>query len=64
MCPWCFVTPACPCRRGGDPPGLLIGTAILALARRLRQFVTPSHANSGQETPAGATISAKPRCPH
>ena len=30
MCPWCFLTPACPCRRGGVPPGLAIGRSIVA----------------------------------
>jgi hypothetical protein len=38
MCPWCFLTPACPCRRGGEPPGLAIGKLIVAVARRLRRF--------------------------
>jgi hypothetical protein len=34
MCPWCFLLPACPCRRGGGPPGLTLGTALVAGARR------------------------------
>jgi hypothetical protein len=34
MCPWCFLTPACPCRRGGASPGLMLGTALVAFARR------------------------------
>jgi hypothetical protein len=34
MCPWCFLTPACPCRRGGEPPGLTLGKALVAVARR------------------------------
>jgi hypothetical protein len=37
MCPWCFLTAACPCLRGGEPPGLAIGKLIVALARRLRR---------------------------
>jgi hypothetical protein len=34
MCPWCFLTPTCPCRHGGEPPGLLLGRALVAVARR------------------------------
>jgi hypothetical protein len=34
MCPWCFLTPAFPCRRGGGPPGLTLGKALVAVARR------------------------------
>jgi hypothetical protein len=39
MCPWCILTPACPCRRGGGPYGLTLPLcrAILALVRRLRK---------------------------
>ena len=35
MCPWCFLTPACPCRRGGEPPSLTLGKALVAVARRV-----------------------------
>ena len=38
MCPCCFLTPACPCRRGGEPPGVAIGKALVAVARRLRRL--------------------------
>ena len=34
MCPWCVLTPACPCRRGGGPPSLTLGKALVAVARR------------------------------
>ena len=34
MCPWCLVTPACPCHRGGGPPSLTLGKALVAVARR------------------------------
>jgi hypothetical protein len=39
MCPWCWLSPVCPCRRGGGPHGLTlpVGTAIVAVARRLRR---------------------------
>jgi hypothetical protein len=29
-----LLTPACPCRRGGDPPSLTLGKALVALATR------------------------------
>lgn len=35
MCPWCFLTPACPCRRGGEPASLTLGKALVAVARRV-----------------------------
>jgi hypothetical protein len=35
MCPWCFLTPACPCRHGGGPPSLTLGKALVAVARRV-----------------------------
>jgi hypothetical protein len=35
MCLWCFLTPACPCRRGGGPPSLTLGKALVAVARRV-----------------------------
>jgi hypothetical protein len=35
MCPWCFLTPACPCRHGGGPPSATLGKALVAVARRL-----------------------------
>jgi hypothetical protein len=38
MCPWCFLTPACPCRRGGESPSLTLGKALVAVARRLRRL--------------------------
>ena len=38
MCPWCFVTPACPCRRGGRTHVYgPIGPALVAMARSLRR---------------------------
>ena len=41
MCPWCYLTPACPCRRGGGPAGFgLLAPALVAVARRLRR---PGH---------------------
>ena len=38
MCPWCFLTPACPCRRGGTPHAFWLpaARAIVAAVRRLR----------------------------
>jgi hypothetical protein len=33
MCPWCFLTPACPCRRGAGSPGLTLGRALVDVAR-------------------------------
>ena len=38
MCPWCFLTPVCPCRRGGASHAfwLPVAKAIVAAARRLR----------------------------
>jgi hypothetical protein len=38
MCPWCLLTPACPCRRGGGPPGPVAAKAVVAVAKRLRRF--------------------------
>ena len=35
MCRWCYLTPTCPCRRGGEPPEVPIGNALVAVARRL-----------------------------
>ena len=31
MCRWCYLTPACPCRRGGEPPEVAIGRAAIAI---------------------------------
>ena len=31
MCPWCFLTPACPCRRGGGRAGFGPLSGALAL---------------------------------
>ena len=41
MCPWCFFTPACPCRRGGGPPSpsRSVARAIVAVTRRVRRLV-------------------------
>ena len=41
MCPWCFVTPSCPCRRGGGPPSLTLGRALVAVARRSWRLGSP-----------------------
>jgi hypothetical protein len=35
MCPWCFLTPACPCRLGAEPSSLTLGKALVAVARRV-----------------------------
>jgi uncharacterized protein YdhG (YjbR/CyaY superfamily) len=38
MCPWCFLTPACPCRRGREPGEIAspIAKAVVAAARSRR----------------------------
>ena len=47
MCPWCFVTPACPCRRGGRTHVYgPIGPALVAVARRLRRKLSPGAAGT------------------
>ena len=37
MCPWCFISPVCPCRRGAAPHAFWLPVAreIVAAARRL-----------------------------
>jgi hypothetical protein len=50
MCPWCFLTPGCPCRRGGGPAGFeLIGPALAAIVTRLRRRRPISRTKSGEE---------------
>ena len=37
MCPWCFVSPVCPCRRGGAPHAFWLPSAraiVAAVSRR------------------------------
>jgi hypothetical protein len=31
MCPWCLLTPACPCRRAGAPPGIKTALSLLVI---------------------------------
>lgn len=50
MCLWCYLTPACPCRRGGEPPGVAIGKALIAVARRLRRLGRSFRSESGPTT--------------
>jgi len=50
MCPWCYLTPACPCRRGGGPAGfVLLGPVLVAVARRLRRRRPIPRTNEGGE---------------
>ena len=44
MCPWCWLTPVCPCGRGGG--SLFIAMALVSLARRVRaRFFIPDSEN-------------------
>jgi hypothetical protein len=55
MCPWCWLSPACPCRRGGDPPGLMLGKALAAVAGRMRRPPSPRASTASSPNRHGPT---------
>lgn len=51
MCPWCFVSPVCPCRRGGGAHG--VGSAMVIAFRGVRRALAraPGHRAVPVSTP-------------
>ena len=63
-CPWCLLSPVCPCRRGGGPHGFTppIGSALVAIPRRLGHGRRPIHpAASARRRTRDAMADGAPR---